>query len=210
MNVIKIATVLTATAAIAACTPERSEMSLSQGELGSVLNSTGNLGLATSNNISVQRASAQDVIRDLTLQFAREAPAKVNFPFNKATLDAEAQDALRRQAAWIKRYPQVTFRVYGHADKVGSNSYNKALGLRRAQTVVNFLVTQGVPRKKLEAVASFGETKPLVLTDAPNRQNRRAVTEVKGFIEGDAGELDGKYARTVYGNYRASAAKAAN
>ena len=206
MNFAKISTILIGTAALAACSPERSEMSISQGELGSVLNASGNLGLATSNNISVQRAAGQDYVRDLTLLFAREAPAKVNFPFNQATLDAEAQNALRRQADWIKRHPQITFRVYGHADKVGSSRYNKALGLRRAKTVVNFLVSQGVPRNKLEAVASFGETKPLVLTEAPNRQNRRAVTEVKGFIKGESGELDGKYARLIYTKYILSGA----
>ena len=201
MNFVKITTVLVGTAALMACTPESNGLSLSKGELGQSLNASGNLGLATSNNIAVQRSASADYVRDLTLLFAREVPAKVNFAFNEANLDEQAQDALRLQAQWIKTKPKITFRVYGHADKVGSNRYNKSLGLRRAQTVVNFLVSQGVPRSKLEAVSSFGETKPLVLTEAPNRQNRRAVTEVKGFIGEDGSELDGKYAAIVYREY---------
>lgn len=208
---IKAFTLITASSiALIACSPESRDLTLSNAEIGSSLNSGGNLGVATVNNLSVQRAANAEFVRDLTLKFAREAPAMVNFEFNQSTLDLQAENALRQQAAWIKRFPQITFRVYGHADKVGSNRYNKALGLRRAKTVVNFLVAQGVPRKKLEAVSSFGETKPLVLTEAPNRQNRRAVTEVKGFIDADGGELDGKYAVQIYTNYITSAAPETN
>ena len=139
---------------------------------------------------------------NLTRKFASEAPARVNFAFNSATLDGTAQALLRQQARWIKAHPQIVFRVYGHTDKVGSNSYNRRLGKRRANAVVNYLVRLGVSRGKLQAVASFGETRPLVLTEGPNRTNRRTVTEVSGFARrARPDDLDGKYAKTVYDKY---------
>jgi hypothetical protein len=99
----------------------------------------------------------------------------------------------------------VHFRVYGHTDKVGSTGYNKSLGLRRAKTVVNFLVSQGISRSRLEAVVSFGETQPLIVSEGRERRNRRTVTEVSGFVERHPSVLNGKYAEIVYREYIRSA-----
>ena len=60
----------------------------------------------------------------------------VNFAFNSARLDATARGTLREQAHWIRQFPEVRFRVYGHTDAVGSDAYNERLGRRRAHAVV--------------------------------------------------------------------------
>ena len=130
----------------------------------------------------------------------------VNFAFNSAELDAGARDTLREQARWIRQFPEVRFRVYGHTDAVGSDSYNKTLGMRRAQAVVAFLTSQGISRSRLEAVASFGETQPLIVTQGRERRNRRTVTEVSGFVQSHPIIMDGKYAEVVYREYINSAA----
>jgi hypothetical protein len=88
---------------------------------------------------------------------------------------------------------------------VGSNAYNKSLGQRRANAVVAYLASQGVSRARLEAVASFGETRPLVYTEGPERANRRTVTEVSGLVARRPAPLDGKYAELIYREYVASA-----
>jgi outer membrane protein OmpA-like peptidoglycan-associated protein len=164
---------------------------------------TDGFGRATAHNIAVQNAKLQrEMVKDLTRLFASQVPATINFAFNSAKLDGLAQTALRQQAAWIKAHPAITFRVYGHTDKVGGNAFNKRLGLRRARAAVRYLVSQGVDRKKVEAVVSFGETRPLVSTDLQNQQNRRTVTEVKGFYNPNGGALlDGKYAVGIYRRY---------
>jgi peptidoglycan-associated lipoprotein len=72
-------------------------------------------------------------------RFASEVPTSITFDHDSARLSPEAMAALRRQAAWIRQYPELRFRVYGHTDLVGSNAYNQALGLRRAQAVVAYL-----------------------------------------------------------------------
>lgn len=138
-------------------------------------------------------------------RFAAEVDSTVTFAFNSSTLDAAAQATLLTQANWIRQFPEIRFRVYGHTDLVGSNAYNQRLGLARANAVVGFLTTQGISRSRLEAVASYGETRPVIATQAPEQQNRRTVTEVSGFVKGSPMLLNGKYAEVIFREYIISA-----
>ena len=133
-------------------------------------------------------------------------PTTVNFAFNSAALDGEAQRILAAQAAFIRAFPEVRFAVYGHADQVGSNAYNYRLGLARARAAVAFLASQGVDGSRLEALVSEGETMPVVPSGGPERANRRAVTDVRGFVESHPSVLNGKYAEIIFRDYVASAA----
>ncbi|WP_370312651.1 OmpA family protein [Sagittula sp.] len=169
----------------------------------------GNFGDATMNNHQYMTGEKQYVY-DLSQRFAAEVMTTVNFAFNSAQLDQGALDTLREQAHWIRQFPEVRFRVYGHTDKVGNQAYNKSLGLRRANAVVNYLVSQGISRSRLEAVVSFGETQPLIVTEGRERRNRRTVTEVSGFVAGHPQVLEGKYAEIIYREYVNSAAPASN
>lgn len=159
---------------------------------------------ATEQNILVQtgRGGSAAFLLHLSEQFREDVPTMINFEFNSTALDGEAQRILRQQAQWIIAQPLVKFRVYGHTDKVGSNSFNHSLGLRRARAAVNYLVAQGVPRNRLEAYSSLGETQPIVNTDDRERLNRRTVTDVFGFAPNVLpSDFDGKRAVMVYGNY---------
>ncbi|MEP2718129.1 OmpA family protein [Pseudophaeobacter sp.] len=165
---------------------------------------TGDLGLSINNNAAVMRGEGEYAIQ-LATRFAAEVPTTINFAFDDARLDGEARAVLDRQATWIKQFPEVRFRVYGHTDSVGSSGYNKQLGLRRARAAVNHLVSRGIERKRLEAMVSQGESQPLILTQEPERRNRRTVTEVSGFFKRHPSVLDGKYAQIVYREYIKSA-----
>ena len=141
-------------------------------------------------------------LQHLSQQFRDEVPTMINFDFNSVTLDGEAKRILGLQAAWIRSHPTVKFRVYGHTDQVGSNGYNQRLGLRRARAAVNYLVSQGAPRNRLEAYTSLGETQPIVNSQDRERLNRRTVTDVFGFAPNVVpSDFDGKRAVIVYGNY---------
>ena len=129
------------------------------------------------NNALVQTRQ-QDYTINLARRFNAEVDAMVNFEFDSAILDSLAQATLRQQADWIRQFPEVRFKVFGHTDLVGSAEYNRNLGLRRAQAVVGYLSTQGISRDRLEAVVSFGATQPLIPTPEPERRNRRTVTVV--------------------------------
>ena len=164
----------------------------------------GDFGNSTMNNTMVMSGEKSYVV-DLARRFDADVGSTVNFAFNSSKLDEHARIALRKQASCIKQYPEVRFRVYGHTDAVGSNAFNNRLGMRRARTVVNYLVSQGISRSRLEAVVSHGETQPLVVTEGRERRNRRTVTEVSGFVKRHPSILDGKYAEVVYREYIRSA-----
>ncbi|WP_442954447.1 OmpA family protein [Pararhodobacter sp.] len=173
------------------------------GEVGAQLDE-GGFGNPTAHNTLVQTGQMPFVI-NLAERFAAEVTTTVNFAFDSATLDAGAQAVLRRQATWIRQFPEVTFRVFGHTDLVGSAAYNHQLGLRRARAVVDYLVHSGISRNRLEALVSYGDTQPLIFTQARERQNRRTVTEVSGFMQRHPTVLNGQYARIIHREYVESA-----
>ena len=189
--------------ALTACSKQGQVYRSYFGEAGNLING-GSFGNATAQNDAIQRGDRNFVL-DLANKFSNDVPSMVNFAFDSTTLDANAQAVLREQAKWIRQFPEVRFRVYGHTDLVGGSSYNKSLGQRRANTVVNFLVRQGISRSRLEAVASFGETQPLVVSQGRERKNRRTVTEVSGFVSSHPIVIDGKYARVIQREYVGSA-----
>ncbi|MFY0311669.1 OmpA family protein [Leisingera sp. D0M16] len=173
-------------------------------EAGRELNRRGAFGEATLNNAAVMSGERSFAIQ-LASRFAKEVPTTINFDFDSARLDETARAVLDQQAHWIKQFPEVRFRVFGHTDAVGSNAYNRALGLRRARAAVNYLVSRGISRSRLEAVISHGETQPLIPTPERERRNRRTVTEVSGFLKRHPTVLDGKYAQIIYREYLESA-----
>lgn len=190
--------------ALTACSSQPDEVYRSYTQEAGSLIDDGAFGNANMNNHLVMTGE-KSYVYDLSTRFAKEVLSTVNFAFNSAQLDAGARDTLREQAHWIKQFPEVRFRVYGHTDKVGSSAYNKALGLRRANAAVNYLVGQGISRSRLEAVVSYGESQPLIVTQGRERRNRRTVTEVSGFVASHPIVMQGKYAEVVYREYLNSA-----
>lgn len=171
-------------------------------EAGSVVDG-GTFGAATMNNNLVQTGQREYAV-SLHRRFEAQVPTTINFAFNSTALDEQARAVLRAQADFIRQFPEVTFRVYGHTDLVGSAAYNRRLGLRRAQAVVLYLESQGISRDRLEAVVSHGETQPLIVTEGRERANRRTVTEVSGFVESNSMVLNGRYAEVIFREYVAS------
>jgi OOP family OmpA-OmpF porin len=99
----------------------------------------------------------------------------VNFEFDKSTLTSEAQDTLDEAVeALLNTDEVVEVRVEGHTDSIGSEEYNKQLSQERAQSVVDYLVSNGVNGNNLIPVG-MGETSPVAnnATDAGRALNRR-------------------------------------
>lgn len=175
-------------------------------ELGSEVDK-GQFGNATMNNTLIQTGQIEYTVA-LAERFNAEVPDTINFEFNSSELSEDAKAILKKQADFIRQFPEVRFRVFGHTDLVGSAGYNQRLGLRRAQAAVAYLSTLGVSRSRLEAVASFGKTQPIVQTNEPEMRNRRTVTEVSGFVESHPLVLNGKYAAIIWREYVDSATRA--
>ena len=193
-----------ATAILAGCTsdPIRPVGSFDR-QAGSQLD-TGDFGNSTMNNTLIQSGQLDYTI-NLARRFSAEVSDTITFDFNSSNLTSEGRAILQQQASWIRQFPEVRFKVFGHTDLVGSNAYNRRLGLRRAQSAVNYLISQGIERSRLEAVVTFGETRPLIQTEAREMRNRRTVTEVSGFVQNHPAVLNGKYAAVIFREYVASA-----
>ncbi len=174
-------------------------------ELGSEVDK-GQFGNATMNNVLIQTGQIEYTVA-LAERFNAEVEDTINFEFNSSELTSEARTILKRQADFIRQFPEVRFRVYGHTDLVGSAGYNQRLGLRRAQAAVAYLSSLGVSKSRLEAVVSYGKTRPIVQTNQPEVRNRRTVTEVSGFVESHPLVLNGKYAAIIWREYVNSATR---
>lgn len=95
------------------------------------------------------------------------------FAFDESTLRPDARAALTAHAERLRNNSE-SVRLEGHADERGSREYNMALGERRANSVRDFLVLQGVDSSRIETV-SYGEERPAVMGSYEGAwsQNRR-------------------------------------
>jgi len=104
---------------------------------------------------------------------------RVYFDFNASRLDSDDMEILQRQAAWLQSYPDARILVAGNCDERGTREYNLALGERRAQTVKDYLVSQGVDPARVETI-SYGKERPIAA--GSNEQawalNRNGFTQV--------------------------------
>ena len=104
-------------------------------------------------------------------------PDRVFFAYDSYSLTSNAQDALAKQAKWLKANGSVTISIEGHADERGTREYNLALGDRRANAAKDFLMAQGISSNRITTI-SFGKERPV--NAASNKtawaQNRRSVT----------------------------------
>ena len=102
------------------------------------------------------------------------ANAVVYFEYDKSNLTAKSIQALRGVSDLLQRNSKITLSIEGHADERGTREYNLALGQRRAESVVNYLIANGINRNRLN-VKSYGEERPLALgsNDSAWSKNRR-------------------------------------
>ncbi len=105
----------------------------------------------------------------------------VHFGFDKYDLDGEARDALARNLDWLRQNPRAKVELEGHADSRGTIEYNLALGAKRAKSVKDYLVGQGVAGDRISTI-SYGKELPLCHeeNDACWARNRRVHSVILG------------------------------
>lgn len=102
--------------------------------------------------IKAETASSKDMQLHLAL-------GKIYFDFDATSLSDQARSTLTKNAALMRNNTADTVRIEGHCDERGSNEYNLALGEKRANAAMKYLVTMGIPEKQL-SVISYGKEKP--------------------------------------------------
>lgn len=103
----------------------------------------------------------------------------VTFEFDSARLTAESRPVLDEVAADLRKYPRLQVELQGHTDSKGSDAYNLKLSNQRAESVRDYLLSQGVASQQLVA-KGYGETQPVAdnKTEEGRSENRRVVMQV--------------------------------
>lgn len=116
----------------------------------------------------------------------------VEFATNSATLTEGSRPILEGVAEDLRIHPLVRVELQGHTDSRGADAYNLELSQRRAESVRDYLIAQGVDATRLQA-KGYGETQPIAdnATKAGQAENRRVVMKVianpnNAEIEGEA------------------------
>ncbi len=104
----------------------------------------------------------------------------VHFDFDKYNIKKDSYGILSDVASILKSNPQIKkIRIEGHTDAIGTDAYNMKLSQRRANSVREYLIKQGVSADRLEAVG-YGKSRPIAPnnTAAGRAKNRRVEFNV--------------------------------
>jgi peptidoglycan-associated lipoprotein len=156
--------------------------------------------MAGDSAIAVDVAALRTELNNLRTEFGAKITAleegvkfafPVNFAFDDATIRDQDRAALERFAQVAQKYyPGATITVEGFADPAGSTRYNMDLSQRRAESVREFLVSQGLTGEQLRAVG-YGEARQVVngaqRDDPGAEQNRRVVFVVESRGNAESG-----------------------
>ncbi len=128
------------------------------------------------NTIMETRDSARGLIMNM---------ADVLFDTGKATLKPAARERLAKVSGILLAYPTLRVQIEGNTDNVGGEEYNQTLSEKRAFSVRDYLVSQGVNGNSLTAVG-YGKTRPVASNDtaAGRQQNRRVEMVMSGEVIG--------------------------
>ncbi|MEO5378222.1 MAG: OmpA family protein [Magnetococcus sp. DMHC-6] len=98
----------------------------------------------------------------------------INFDLNKADIKPKDFKELDSVAAVLNRNPNMKVEIQGHTDNIGKAPYNKKLSDRRANVVMNYLVSKGINANRLTA-KGYGLEKPVTsnATEEGRSMNRR-------------------------------------
>ena len=100
--------------------------------------------------------------------------ADILFDFDKATLRRDVEFNLVKIATILNQFGEMKILIEGHTDAIGSEEYNLILSKKRAQAVLDFMVSQGVAADRLSS-EGYGESRPVAdnETEEGRQKNRR-------------------------------------
>ena len=106
-------------------------------------------------------------------------PGNITFATDSADISPQFYSTLNAVATVLKEFPETLIQVTGHTDATGSTEYNLQLSQKRAQSVAQYLVAQGVAPNRVVA-RGMGESMPIASNDTPEgrAQNRRVEIRI--------------------------------
>ena len=121
----------------------------------------------------------------LAATFKAQIIENIFYDFDKAVLRDESKLALDSMVMLLKDHPNIVIEMASHTDRIGSAKYNQGLSQRRAQSVVDYLIEQGIPRERLKP-AGYGKSRPKTVTKRIHSQYpqfEEGVTLTEEFIK---------------------------
>ena len=121
----------------------------------------------------------------LAATFKAQVVENIFYDFDKAVLRDESKLALDSMVMLLKDHPNIVIEMAAHTDRIGSDKYNNGLSQRRAQSVVDYLIENGIPRERLKP-AGYGKTRPKTVTKRIHSQYpqfEEGVTLTEEFIK---------------------------
>ena len=114
-------------------------------------------------------------ISDSDMKALNELIVPIYFDYNKYDIKPESKKTLKSLADSMSSHQKVTLIVEGHCDERGTNEYNLALGDKRANATMDYLLSIGVPKDRISSF-SYGEEKLVCKenTESCWSKNRRA------------------------------------
>jgi outer membrane protein OmpA-like peptidoglycan-associated protein len=106
----------------------------------------------------------------------------VLFDFNKYTLKPEARERLAKISGIVLAYPDLKLQIEGFTDSIGSDEYNQQLSEKRAESVRDYLVGNGV---NMNNVAAVGMGKADPIADNSTAEGRKLNRRVELIVSGD-------------------------
>ena len=122
----------------------------------------------------------------LGAMFKAQIIENIFYDFDKAVLRDESKLALDSMVMLLKDHPNIVIEMASHTDRVGSAKYNQGLSQRRAQSVVDYLIENGIPKERLKP-AGYGKSRPKTVTKRIHSQYpqfEEGVTLTEEFIKG--------------------------
>lgn len=111
-------------------------------------------------------------------------PGNVTFDFDSASLRSEFYEVLNSVSLVLEEYEKTVLVIDGHTDSTGSRSYNMELSKRRAETVGDYFISQGINSVRL-ATYGYGPDHPVASneTEAGQTANRRVELTLMPITE---------------------------
>ena len=118
-----------------------------------------------------------DVIRQGD-QLTLRAPDSITFAYNQSNVMPQFRGTLDQIAESLKAYPSTAIDVLGHTDSTGSDAYNQTLSERRARSVADVLIANGVQPVRI-ATRGYGETQPIASNDTEEGRAANRRVEIR-------------------------------
>lgn len=88
---------------------------------------------------------------------------RIYYDFDSAELRQESEEELEKLAGLMREYPEILVELAAHTDRMGPDDYNRELSLRRAQSIVDYLIARGIDKERL-AATGHGKSQPEIVS----------------------------------------------